>query len=206
MTVDIQTNGSLAGLNRLFTAATHDASTAMRRWTQGRITLSLDEVRELPLECVCSELGLEDKLFTMVVLTMTGDVGGDMVLAFDEVDGRRLAAMLLNRPVATTPEWNELEQSALCETGNILSCAYLNALTRLLGCDLVPSPPYFVQDYAAGVIEQVLMMQAATSDRVLLCRTRFHREDAELDCHVFFVPGSEMRLRLDQALCEHTAE
>ena len=43
------------------------------------------------------------------------------------------------RSRARTPEWSELEKSALTETGNILGCAYVNALTRLIGTDLVPS-------------------------------------------------------------------
>ncbi len=187
---------ALDALYPLFAAATHEASVAMGRWTGGLITLSLDEVREIPLERVCSELGIGDEPSTMVVMPMTGEAGGDMILAFDEVDGRRLASVLLNRPVATSPEWNELERSALCETGNILSCAYLNALTRALNVELIPAPPYFTYDYAAGVIEQALMQQAATADTMLICRTRFRREGAELSWHVFFVPNAEMRERM----------
>ena len=41
----------------------------MCRWTNGLITLTLDEVREIPLEDVCAELDLGDELLTMVVLT-----------------------------------------------------------------------------------------------------------------------------------------
>ena len=38
----------LVVLHQLFAAATHDASAAMCRWTNGLITLTLDEVREIP--------------------------------------------------------------------------------------------------------------------------------------------------------------
>ena len=118
-------------LHQLFASATHDASAAMCRWTDGLITLTLDEVREIPLEDVCTQLNLGDELLIMVVLSLQGEVGGEMILTFDEQNGRQLAASLLGRPSSQDPEWNDLEKSALTETGYILGCAYMNAITRL---------------------------------------------------------------------------
>lgn len=193
-------NASLEALCELLGAATHDASTAMSRWTNGLITLTLDEVREIPLGEVYSELKMEDDLLTMVVLALDGEIGGQMILTFDERNGRQLAGRLLNRPAETDGDWTPLERSALCETGNILGCAYMNALTRLTGVELVPSPPYFIQDYGASVLDQALAMQAATSDHALICRTGFHRKGENLDWHVFFTPTQGMRDRIERAL------
>ena len=128
-------------LRQLLASATHDASAAMCRWTDGLITLTLDEVRELPLEMVCSELNIGDDLLTMVVLSLVGELGGEMILTFDEENGRQLADSLLGREVDRDAEWSELEKSALTETGNILACAYMNAVTRLIDHQLVPSAP-----------------------------------------------------------------
>lgn len=187
-------------IHQLFATATQDASAAMSRWTNGLITLTLDEVRELPLESACLELDLGDDLLTMVVLSLDGFGGAQMILTFDEENGRRLAASLLRRPINDEPEWSELERSALTETGNILSCAYLNALTRLLGTELVPSPPYFMQDYGASVLEQALLTQAAASDTVLVAQTRFERAGQELNWNVLFVPSPELRQHMEHAL------
>ena len=76
----------------------------------------------------------------------------------------------------------------------------MNALTRLIGAALVPSPPYFIQDYGASVLEQALMAQAMTSNLALICRTSFHREGKELNWNVFFVPTQALRERMDQSL------
>ncbi len=187
-------------LHQLFASATHDASAAMCRWTNGLITLSLDEVREIPLEEVCTEFDFGDELLTMVVLSLAGEVGGDMILTFDEENGRHLAASLLSQDIDSGSEWSELEKSALCETGNILGCAYMNALTRLISQELVPSPPYFIQDYGASVLQQALMAQAMSCDKVLICRTSFHREGEELNWNVFFVPTHAMRVAMEDAL------
>ncbi|MHB9046096.1 MAG: chemotaxis protein [Pirellulales bacterium] len=187
-------------LRQLFGSATHDASAAMCRWTNGLISLTLDEVCEVPLEEICGELDFGDELLTMVVLTLEGAVGGQMILTFDDRNGRQLAVSLLECDPSDGPEWSDLEKSALMETGNILGCAYVNALTRLIGKELIPSPPYFLQDYGASVLEQALMTQAMTSDRVLVCRTGFHRRGEELNWNVFFVPTSTMRHAMEEAM------
>lgn len=187
-------------LHQLFASATHDASAAMCRWTNGLITLSLDEVREIPLEEACTALSFGEDLLTMVVLSLRGAIGGEMILTFDDTNSRHLAAALLGRPLHTGPEWTELEKSALTETGNILGCAYMNALTRLIDTPLVPSAPYFIQDYGASVLQQALLAQATTSDRLLICRTVFRREEEELNWRVLFIPTDAMRSAMENAL------
>ncbi len=191
---------TIGALYELFASATHDASAAMCRWTNGLIVVALDQVREIPLEDVGAELGIADELLTMVVLTLNGDVGGNLVLLFDEGNGRRLAASLLGRAPQTGPEWSDLEKSALTETGNILGCAYVNAITRLIGRDLMPSAPYFLQDYGASVLQQAVMMQALTSDRMLQCQIGFRSQDQRLDWRLVFVPTRGMQEAMRRSL------
>lgn len=193
---DIQDGARIELLHQVFATATQDASDAMGRWTNGLITLTLDEVCEIAMADVASSLEIGEERLTMVVLTLAGELGGTMILTFDDVNGRRLVATLLDRPPGASEEWTDLEQSALNETGNILSCAYMNALTRLIDAQLVPSPPYFVQDYGASVLQQALLEQAAECDSVTICRTGFHRDGQDLNWNVIFVPSIGLRQRL----------
>jgi chemotaxis protein CheC len=192
-------NPKLAVLQQLLEPATSEASGAMSRWTDGLISLSLDEVRELPLEEVCAALELDDERLTMVVLGIEGDVGGVMILVFDEENGRQLAASLMGRLGGGRSPWDEMERSALTETGNILGCAYISAIARLIGCPMVPSAPYFIQDYGASVLQQALMVQASCEEQVLVCRTRFCRQGEQLSWHVLFVPTQAMREAMENA-------
>jgi chemotaxis protein CheC len=199
--IGIGSNGkAIAGLQELFASATHDASAAMCRWTNGVISVTLDEVREVQLEEAATELALADEMLTMVVMTLDGELGGSLIMIFDDVNGRQLAASLLDRDVGTEPEWSELEKSALMETGNILGCAYVNALTRLIDRDLRPSAPYFVQDFGASVLQQALTSQAAASDSLLLCEIGFQRKGGTLDWRVVFVPTPGLQASLQRSL------
>ncbi len=187
-------------LQQLFASATHDASAAMCCWTNNLITLTLDEVCELPLAEACLGLNLDDERLTMVVLNLEGEIGGAMVLTFTEEDGRRLAGSLLQAAPGSGPEWNDMEMSALAETGNILGCAYINALTRLIDRQLVPSVPYFIQDYGASVLQQAMLAQASGRDSVLICRTGFHCKNENLSWRVLFIPTIALREAMEDAM------
>jgi chemotaxis protein CheC len=187
-------------LRELFASATHDASAAMCRWTNSLVSLTLDEVCEIPLENVCAELNLGDQPLAMVVLNLEGDAGGSLVLTFNEESARGLAASLLDAPVNAGPDWSELEQSALKETGNILGCAYVNAVTRLIDYPLMPSTPHFVVDYGASVLQQALLGQAVSTDTVLIGRTRFQHKDEELSWWLLFVPTVALRAVIERDL------
>jgi chemotaxis protein CheC len=193
-------NLKLSLLRDLFASATHDASAAMCRWTNSLIRLTLDEVCEIPLENVCADLNLGDDPLTMVVLNIEGDAGGALVLTFTEESARGLAASLLDADVNSGPDWKELERSALCETGNILGCAYVNAIARLIDYQLVPSTPHFVVDYGASVLQQAILGQAAATDTVLIGRTRFQHNDEELSWWLLFIPSVALRTVIERAL------
>lgn len=176
----------------IFAPAIENASSAMSAWTNGQVSLTLDEVREVPVEEVAETLELNDELSTLVMLAVGGTMGGQLILSFDRDNACRLIASLLNRDVEFDREWGVLEISALQETGNILSSAYLNAITALTGRRFWPSPPMVTEDYAMSVVEQAVMTQALTEDRVLLCRTRFSRLGERVEWNLIFVPSPEL--------------
>ncbi|MDX1964935.1 MAG: chemotaxis protein CheC [Pirellulales bacterium] len=192
------TDHNLDILRQCVVLATQRASNAMCDWTGGRISLSVDEVRRAPLEELAMDLDGQSELMTIVVLGIAGCGGGQMILTFDHAGGRRLAASLLRREIGQSAMWSDLEQSAIMETGNILASAYLSELTRLTGRTLRPTPPTFIQDYGASVLEQTLMLQALECDEALVCQTRFKFDREDVDWSVFIVPGKELLQALQQ--------
>ena len=133
-----------------------------------------------------------------VVLTIDGDCGGAMVLMFDRSTASRLAACVIGRPIDPQAPWDELSRSALEETGNILTCAYLTALSGLLDAPLEPSPPHWIEDFGASVLAQALVGQAAC-DRALVCCTTFQSAGSALAGNVYFLPNPELRYRLEES-------
>lgn len=195
-------NTKIELLRQLFASATHDASAAICRWTNSIVRLTLDEVREIPLEDACETLELSDERRTMIVVTIEGEIGGSLILTFEEGNDRRLAASLLGSKTIPTGPWSELEQSALTETGNILGCAYVGAISRLIDRSLIPSVPYFIQDYGAGVLQQALTAQATATDSALICRTGFRHAGDALSWVLLFIPTIALRTIMENAIVE----
>lgn len=193
-------NVELKALDQLFAQATRHASSVMCRWTEGLITLALDEVYQVPLEAACGESGFGEDPLVMVVIRVEGEVGGVMILSFEEGDGRDLAASLLGCSAQRQRGWTDMERSALVETGNILGCAYFNAITRLIDHKLVPSAPRLIRDYGASVLQEALLGQAMTGDQVVVCRTGFRRQGTNINCCALFVPTQPMRKAVENAL------
>lgn len=187
---------------RIFEPATQGASVALGKWTRGRISLSLDEVRETSLAEVAAALPPGDEPVTMVIVGVSGEVSGQLILTFDDPSVAELVAVLLNRKVGPAETWGELEMSALAETGNIFGSAYLNAMSQCVGRRLLPSPPVIVRDFAAGALEQAVVMQAMESDEVLFCRTCLAGSGNAINVTAFFVPTVEMLAMLRQSLTD----
>jgi chemotaxis protein CheC len=200
MSHNLTADSTLRILHHVLSTATGNASAAMCRWVGGVVTLTLDDVAEVPLEEVLSRLNVVDEMVIAVVLTLEGSEGGTLILMFDEFDGRQLAASLAQRPVCNGPKWTDIEISALNETGNILGCAYMNALTKLVDVELIPSVPYFLCDFGASVIEQALMSQVASMDKILVCNTTFRRDGEDLKWNVIFIPSDRLRTKLEVAV------
>ncbi len=194
----------LQALAQFFAAATQHASIAMCQWTRGHMTLSVDEICVAPVENLAKCMNLDTELMTpvaMVVVDVQGHCGGQLILAFDETHGRRLAASLLGRELNGDPQWSDLEKSAVMETGNILSSAYLNEMTRLTDRPLQPSAPYFCQDFGGSVLQQAVAAQAMLSDRILVCRTQFQFDQEQVNWNVFFVPQETLLRAMQESVC-----
>jgi chemotaxis protein CheC len=105
---------------------------------------------------------------------MLGDLTGRTLLLFPEPVGRQLCDMLLKRPLGTTKTFETIEQSCLKEAGNILSGAYMNALSEFMGMLLLPSVPSLVVDLSAAVLTTTYLNFGHDRDFVFCVETEFN--------------------------------
>src|SRR5947209_5423656 len=114
------------------------AATALSQLTNCRIMISVPEINIARLEEVPELIGNPQDVVAAVLMHMLGDLTGRTLLLFPEGVGRKLCDMLLRRPLGTTTVFDTLEQACLKEAGNILSGAYMNALSAFMGMLLLP--------------------------------------------------------------------
>jgi chemotaxis protein CheC len=181
-------------LAAMFHRGADDASHALAKWLGRPATLSVERLDTLPIAEAAAVMGVSDTLICGCAMRIDGAIGGLLLLAADDDAGLSLADTLLERPAGTSTEWGDLERSAVIETANIVGCAYLNAVCASLGpagaAGILPSPPLFLRDFPAAVMEAVLMEQPVLSDLVLLARTEFRIDGTPVGCGLVFLPDA----------------
>jgi chemotaxis protein CheC len=165
------------------------AATALSQMTNRRVMISVPRINIVRLEEVPELIGAPNEVVAAVLMHMLGDLTGRTLLLFPEKVSLRLCDMLLRRPSGGTTALGTLEQSALKEAGNILSGAYMNALSEFMQMLLLPSVPSLVVDMSAAVLTTTYLNFGHDRDFVFCVETEF-RIDAEeaLRGHFLLLP------------------
>jgi chemotaxis protein CheC len=154
------------------------AATALSQMTDRTIMINVPEVNVRRLEEVAELLGPPDTVVAAVLMHMMGDLTGRTAVILPLSAAQTLCDLLLRKTRGTTVDFGEMEESSLKETGNILTSAYLTALSDFMGMMLVPSVPSLVTDYAGAVITAAHLSFARERDVVFCVDTAFRVEGA----------------------------
>jgi chemotaxis protein CheC len=83
---------------------------------------------------------------------------------------------------------SDVRESALKEIGNIMTGAYLYALTKLTGFNLLPSVPALANDMVGAIINTALVDLGTIGDYAVLIETQFSLTSRDINGHFFLVP------------------
>ncbi|HVZ77472.1 MAG TPA: chemotaxis protein CheC [Gemmatimonadaceae bacterium] len=163
------------------------AATALSQMIGGTIMITVPQINIQRLEDVAPLVSNPDEPVAAVLLHMLGDLTGRTLLVFPHASAIRLSELMLRRPRGSSSELGELEQSAIKEAGNILSSAYMNALSDFMGMMLLPSPPSLAIDMSAAVLTTTYLQFGNDRDYVFCVETEFLMKDADEKLQGFFL-------------------
>lgn len=204
--MDIRELGTLQldALREVANMGAGHAATALSQLVGRRILVDVPRIRVVPLEEVGELTGDPGEVVAAVLLQVLGDLTGRCVQIFPGETAARISSILLNRPpVAFPDEFGELDRSALNEVGNILTGAYLNALSDFMGMLLLASVPSLAIDSAGAVLTSSQLSFREDADEAVLCiDTRFStgREGRPLTGHFLLMPDPASLQIILQAL------
>lgn len=161
------------------------AATALSHMTGSRIMINVPTITIATLEDLPAQISDSEEPIAAVLMHMLGDLTGRTLLVFPHQAALELAGMMLRRPPSVA--LGELEQSAIKEAGNILSGAYMNALSEFLGLLLLPSPPSMAVDMSAAVLTTAYLQFGTERDSVFTVETQFYLKEAEQQLRAFFL-------------------
>ena len=163
------------------------AATALSQMTSQRIMISVPRLSVTALEEVPPHIGPPEEPVAAVLMNMMGDLTGRTLLVFPRPTALRLSEILMRQPAGSCDELGPLEQSAIKEAGNILSGAYMNALSDFMGIMLLPSPPSLAIDMSRAVLTTAYLQFGEDPNLVFCVETEFYMRDANERLRGFFL-------------------
>ena len=163
------------------------AATALSQMTNATIMISVPRINIAPLEDVPPQISAPEEPVAAVLMQIMGDLAGRTLLVFPKPTAHRLAELMLRRPKGSSTDLGELEQSAIKEAANILSGAYMNALSDFMGMMLLPSPPSLAIDMSTAVLTSTYLQFGNDYDLVFCVESSFYMKDYDEHLRGFFL-------------------
>ncbi len=167
-----------------------NATTALSQLLNSKVDMMVPQVRLLDFGEVGASMGGEEKVMAGIYLMVEGDITGSIMFLLDEKAAHLLVAKLMGIEGTIEGELDEIQLSALKEIGNIITGAYLNALSMLTNMKIYPSIPDLCIDMAGAILSVPAIEFGAVGDKILLIQTQF-TDEVELDGFFVLVPDPE---------------
>lgn len=163
------------------------AATALSEMIGSTIMISVPRINVSRLDEMPPVVTQPEEPVAAVLLHMLGDMSGRTLLVLPRDVAIRLAELMLHRTPGTIHQLDALEQSAIQEAGNILSSAYLNALSDFMGMMLLPSPPTFTLDQSTAVLTAKHLQFASNAELVFCVESEFLMKEIDERLRGFFL-------------------
>ena len=154
------------------------AATALSQMINSTIMISVPTLNISRLEEVPPQVSAPEEPVAAVLMHMFGDLTGRTLLVFPKPTAVRLAELMLRRQTGSSTDLGDMEQSAIKEAGNILSSAYMNALSDFMGMMLLPSPPSLAVDMSNAVLTTAYLQFGSDRDYVFCVESEFYMTDS----------------------------
>lgn len=164
-----------------------NATTALAKMLNSKIDMRVPKVQLVGFSDIASIIGSEEEVMAGIMLLIDGDIQGMMMFLLDIESAKGLVNVLMgkkNDEVTSEPKFDLMELSALNEIGNIITGAYLSALSDLTRLTISSSVPSLQIDMAASILSVPAIEFSKLGDKVLFIETQF---DTEASVNGYFV-------------------
>ena len=187
-------------LKEMGTIGAGRAATALSDLIAKRVEITVPEVNLIPIENISNLLEERDRLFFVIDMEINGDVEGRIFLLFSPDDARILGSSLLGKPKESLDLRDDMLQSSLKESANILSGSYIAALSDMTQLNILISSPTLAIDMVGAILDFIFIQIAQYSEDALIIKTNLKVSETNLEGLFLFFPSSESLNKIFTAL------
>lgn len=179
-----------------------NATTALSQMISAKVDMFVPKVEMLAFKDLAEIIGGAETLVTGIMLTLTGDIVGSMMFMLENTAAHHLVAQMMGYETVATPEtpFTEVELSALSEIGNIISGAYLTAISKLTNLRIKPAVPCLAVDMAGAILSVPAIEFGKLGDKALLIQSQFRDMDVDINGYFILIPTLESYARILKSL------
>lgn len=168
-----------------------NATTALSKLINSKVDMRVPKVNLIGFSELAASIGGEEATMMGILLSLSEDIKGMMLFMLDLRSATKLLNMMLANMGAPEKgeeeEFNEMHLSALNEIGNIITGAYLSALSDLTRLSIVASVPHLQIDMAGAILSLPAIEFGKVGDKVLYIETTFN-EESQINGYFILVP------------------
>ena len=182
-----------------------NATTALSQMIGCKVDMSVPQVQLLEFKDLGEIVGGDDQIMVSIYLEVAGDIDGSMMFILSKTAAAQLVNKLMcgmlgiDEDTAEDCNFGDMETSAIKEVGNVITGAYLNALSALTTLKIYPSVPQIGIDMAGALLSVPAVEFGIYGDNILLIQTQFS-DDIELEGYFILVPDMESYEKILTAL------
>jgi len=177
----------IEGLREVANIGCGHAATALSGMINKKVMMSVPEVFVGKIETVFEKIaGSEEEEAIGILLYFMGDLTGLTLLLLSKKEALSLVSLLMGEKIESI---GEEEESALKEMGNIITGAYMTALSDFLGLLALPTVPYLKNDNIRAIISDAFLQIEAERGFALCIKSILKIQDGiEVKATFFFLP------------------
>ena len=146
-------------------------------------------------------LGGAEELVAGILLSLEGDIEGSMLFVLENKAAHHLVHKLMGSDGSTLEDsFTEMEQSALVEIGNIISGAYLTAISQLTNLNIIQTVPSLAIDMAGAILSVPAIEFGKLGDKALLIESQFEDDEIDVCGYFILIPTLESYTRILKSL------
>lgn len=177
-------NIQMDALREVSNIGTGNAATALSMMLGKKIDMTVPAVNMIEFSTLLDSVGEQE--VAGIVVRVLGDIPGSILIVFERDVALNVIDLLTGN---SENQFTELGNSVLCELGNILSGAYMNAISQFTGLSAIASVPAITYDMLSAILATTFVESGQYDEYILDVETIFLNDNNEnIGAHFFYIP------------------
>ncbi len=165
-----------------------NAASALASLMSATVDISVPSVKLLGFEETVEFLGGPENIVIGMLVGLTGDITGMMLYILQKNFANEMLKSVMGKEINDLFELDEMDNSFICEIGNIMAGSYVNAISALTGLTIDISVPNLTVDMVGAILSVPAIEFAKVGDKVLFIDDSFMVGASNIKSNMILVP------------------